>query len=193
MRATMTEKGLRELRPVASFELAGVCWECRNGEHVEAVLRATECGADARGEEVGSSAAGAVTGSGASRLRRLPVVAQCAALLARLRNEAGFAFDASALPFNAVDVERLLTYHAEKKALAALLLPEERSRRAGEGVEEEEPAVLRVEVNIKMCLDCHEFFRCAARLFARSVECRDGARLHCFDVNGECSCGGLWR
>ena len=83
-------------------------------------------------------------------------------------------------------------YHAEKKALAALLLLSEERQ----GVEEEEgaaAAALRVEVNIKMCLDCHEFFRCAARLFARSVECRDGSRLHCFDVTGECSCGGVWR
>ncbi len=50
MRANMREKRLRELRAVATFELAGVRWECRNGEHVEAISPAPECGADAREE-----------------------------------------------------------------------------------------------------------------------------------------------
>lgn len=78
---------------------------------------------------------------------------------------------------------RLLSRHAEKKALAALWTTKVRP--------------LHIEVNFEMCADCHLFFKAAAVHLGEDMTVREhsGARqLHQFDASsGTCSCGDRWR
>ena len=74
---------------------------------------------------------------------------------------------------------RSLKYHAEKKALAHLL---------ADGAAE-----LRVDVNFKMCADCHGFFKAASTVVDRPIHVSEGGRpAHTFR-RGQCSCGDAWR
>ena len=59
-----------------------------------------------------------------------------------------------------------LKYHAEKKALATLLL-----RSAPE---------LKMRVNIKVCADCHSFLTHAAQYLGRPIEVLEPSRKHVF-------------
>jgi hypothetical protein len=69
---------------------------------------------------------------------------------------------------------RILSQHAEKKALAAQL-------RMGY------PAP-RLELSHRMCADCHAFFRAAAVDSQRPIVCIDARVRHEFGVDGRCSC-----
>ena len=74
---------------------------------------------------------------------------------------------------------RSLKYHAEKKALAHLLA--------------DDAAELRVDVNFKMCADCHGFFKAASAVVDRPIHVSEGGRpAHTFR-HGQCSCGDAWR
>ena len=74
---------------------------------------------------------------------------------------------------------RSLKYHAEKKALAHLLA--------------DDAAELRVDVNFKMCADCHGFFKAASAVVDRPIHVSEGGRpAHTFR-RGQCSCGDAWR
>ena len=79
---------------------------------------------------------------------------------------------------------RSLKYHAEKKALAHLLA--------------DDAAELRVDVNFKMCADCHGFFKAASAVVDRPIHVSEGGRpAHTFR-RGQCSCGdacslGVWK
>jgi pentatricopeptide repeat protein len=124
----------------------------------------------------------------------------CERTIARLVQETSFEFDFNSLPvlFNSNETvsehtkRRSLTYHAEKKILAQLLV--------GEAGASTLPTIC---VNCKMCCDCHSAFCNASALFNRKIECRDGCTderqksgasgfLHVFQ-HGKCSCGGRWR
>ena len=63
-----------------------------------------------------------------------------------------------------------LTYHAEKKALAALLLIDGGGARGERGCPRRLPPA-RVDVNIRMCADCHACFAHASRYYARELVC----------------------
>jgi pentatricopeptide repeat domain-containing protein 1 len=142
----------------------------------------------------------------------MPLNTACAKMIGRLRDQGDFEFDFTALPFlfqlekkqrkggtmddaagtsaiksgaavvnkwgHKVSREDSLTYHCEKKALAALW-----------ECDVQEPAV---EVNFKMCSDCHNAFKAASRLWRRAIRCNDGARHHTFE-SGACSCADGWR
>jgi len=187
VRAVIQARGLRRLGVVARFEFGGTSWECGSGWHVEAVRSSPGLTSSVR-----RTSGGGRTLHEAPQRHRLSVTEPCRSFMTRLRQHGGFRFNTSVLHADFAasasrdEVERSLSYHAEKKALAALLLLGDRPR------SRESQGALRVEVNFKMCADCHEAFRCAARLWRRHLECRDGARLHRFDPSGRCSCGGMW-
>ena len=80
--------------------------------------------------------------------------------------------------------ESSLRHHAEKKALAALL------ERDGANAAADQD--LALAVNIKVCADCHEFFKGAALLLGRTIRVQEPGLLHVF-AGGGCSCLDEWR
>jgi len=75
---------------------------------------------------------------------------------------------------------RTLASHAEKRALADLL-----ARNA---------TTLSIGINMKVCLDCHDYIQAASVMFRRDVVVREPRKLHKFSSKfGNCSCGGKWR
>jgi pentatricopeptide repeat protein len=80
-----------------------------------------------------------------------------------------------------------LMNHAEKKALAQLLLDETRNPQDRPSF-----ASLSVEINFKMCADCHAYFKGASALLGRRITVKEPTMLHVF-VDGECSCNNSWR
>ncbi len=81
-----------------------------------------------------------------------------------------------------------LSNHAEKKALAKLLIDEKKSSN------ENTPsfATLSVKINFKMCADCHDFFKGASACLGRRITVKEPTMLHIFE-DGECSCNDSWR
>ncbi|KAL0889569.1 hypothetical protein Bca101_013552 [Brassica carinata] len=76
-------------------------------------------------------------------------------------------------------MEDSLRHHSEKLALAfgLITLP------VGK--------VIRIRKNLRICGDCHVFFKLASKLEKRSVVIRDPIRYHHFE-DGKCSCGDYW-
>lgn len=72
-------------------------------------------------------------------------------------------------------------YHSERLALAFSVV----SGSAMEG------KALRVLKNLRICRDCHEFFKYASRVLAREIVVRDVNRYHKFQKGG-CSCRDYW-
>ena len=85
-----------------------------------------------------------------------------------------------ALPFNFANRNyteahvRSLKFHAEKKALATLLLKNSEK--------------LSMRVNIKCCADCHSFLTFASAMLKREICVLEPTRSHSFQY-GKCSCG----
>ncbi|XP_047978556.1 pentatricopeptide repeat-containing protein At2g03880, mitochondrial-like [Salvia hispanica] len=77
--------------------------------------------------------------------------------------------------------KEMLWFHSEKLAVAFGLLS---------GVTPEGKAV-RIVKNLRICRDCHEFFKCISRVRKREIIVRDAHRYHRF-VNGTCNCGDSW-
>lgn len=74
-----------------------------------------------------------------------------------------------------------LWYHSEKLAVAFGMLDG--------GVPAGKP--VRVVKNLRICRDCHEFFKCLSRAIGREIVVRDVNRYHRFE-GGSCGCGDLW-
>ncbi|CAA6666255.1 unnamed protein product [Spirodela intermedia] len=75
--------------------------------------------------------------------------------------------------------ELLLSHHSEKLALAFVLIG------SSSGLP------IRIMKNLRVCGDCHLFFRCSSQVVGREIILRDSIRFHHF-ANGRCSCGDYW-
>ncbi|CAA7399678.1 unnamed protein product [Spirodela intermedia] len=75
--------------------------------------------------------------------------------------------------------EGAVRFHSEKVAVAFAIL----KTAAG--------AQVRVVKNLRVCGDCHEFFKLAAVLLGREILLRDRSRFHRF-AGGACSCKDFW-
>ena len=84
-----------------------------------------------------------------------------------------------------------LANHAEKKALALLLIDEKKNLNS-DGKHRPSFAALSVEINFKMCADCHDFFKEASGYLERRITVKEPTMLHVFEA-GECSCNDSWR
>uniref|UniRef100_A0A0D9WBF7 Protein kinase domain-containing protein n=1 Tax=Leersia perrieri TaxID=77586 RepID=A0A0D9WBF7_9ORYZ len=62
---------------------------------------------------------------------------------------------------------------------------------AGTGEEGGDGEVIRVYKNLRVCGDCHEFFKGLSVVVRRVMVVRDANRFHRFQ-NGVCSCGDYW-
>ncbi|VVB04032.1 unnamed protein product [Arabis nemorensis] len=76
-------------------------------------------------------------------------------------------------------MEDSLRHHSEKLALAFGLLTLPIGK------------VIRIRKNLRICGDCHVFFKLASKLENRSIVIRDPIRYHHFQ-DGKCSCGDYW-
>ncbi|KFK33531.1 hypothetical protein AALP_AA5G025300 [Arabis alpina] len=76
-------------------------------------------------------------------------------------------------------MEESLRHHSEKLALAFGLITLPIGK------------VIRIRKNLRICGDCHVFFKLAAKLENRSIVIRDPIRYHHFQ-DGKCSCGDYW-
>ncbi|XP_055812292.1 putative pentatricopeptide repeat-containing protein At3g08820 [Solanum dulcamara] len=75
--------------------------------------------------------------------------------------------------------EHFVGCHSEKLALAFGLLSTKPSD------------VIRIIKNLRICGDCHTFFKLVSKITEREITLRDNNRFHCF-LKGSCSCGDYW-
>ena len=87
------------------------------------------------------------------------------------------------------EMVRSLQSHVEKMMLADFLIREEKQPK-DTGLRQSEQ--IELTVNVKMCADCHAFFKGASALIGRQVIVREPRLTHIFD-KGDCACGDRWR
>lgn len=97
----------------------------------------------------------------------------------RLRT-AGYLVDTKMVSYDVEEEEkeRTLVYHSEKLALAFGLL-------------KSPDATLRIIKNLRVCRDCHTFFKFVSLVYDRKITLRDRTRFHHFS-GGHCSCNDFW-
>ncbi|ONK65040.1 uncharacterized protein A4U43_C07F32860 [Asparagus officinalis] len=95
--------------------------------------------------------------------------------------KAGYEPDTSFVLQEAEEYQKrhFLFYHSAKLAVAYGVLV----ARPGE--------VVRVMKNVRLCGDCHEFFKVVSSVTGRRILVRDGSGFHRFE-GGECICGDCW-
>jgi len=151
--------------PRATFVLEGALVACYNGHN-------TSSAADIFiTREAADKQVGTVDAARESR-----------SLVARMRRQYGYVPRLAALPahttrgWTSVQRAAVLAQHCEKKALAAqLALGYPRPK---------------LQVNRRMCADCHELFKVVSAALDVRIECLDAARLHVF-ADGACTCGDV--
>lgn len=82
----------------------------------------------------------------------------------------------------AEEKEAALRTHSEKLAIAFILIHSEKS-----GLE----IPHRIMKNLRICNDCHNFFKYASKALGKEIIMRDKNRFHHFK-NGSCSCKDFW-
>ncbi|KAI4301192.1 hypothetical protein L6164_034496 [Bauhinia variegata] len=98
-----------------------------------------------------------------------------------LENEGGYRAQTKFVLHNVGEEEKtqMLHGHSERLALCYGLLI------TPEGM------AIRITKNLRICDDCHSFFKLASGVFQRVLIVRDANRFHHFE-NGVCSCGDFW-
>ena len=94
---------------------------------------------------------------------------------------AGYVADTGMASYDIEEEEKedSLMYHSEKLALAFGLL------KSPSGL------TLRIVKNLRICQDCHGFFKVVSKVYERDISVRDRNRFHHF-VGGVCSCNDYW-
>ncbi|KAJ4974568.1 hypothetical protein NE237_007742 [Protea cynaroides] len=94
---------------------------------------------------------------------------------------AGYVADTNMVSYDVEEEEKehSLMYHSEKLALAFGLL------RTSSNIS------LRIVKNLRICKDCHDFFKSVSKVYGRQIVVRDRKRFHHF-VGGDCSCKDYW-
>ncbi|KAM3391642.1 hypothetical protein ACQJBY_012997 [Aegilops geniculata] len=115
----------------------------------------------------------------------------------RMREQLGYSAGSSAhaVALHDVDEESRaegLRAHSERLAVGLWLL-HHGEHHHGDGEEEEvgRREVIRVYKNLRVCGDCHEFFKGLSRVVGRAMVVRDANRFHRFQ-DGSCSCRDYW-
>ncbi|KAF6171744.1 hypothetical protein GIB67_007265 [Kingdonia uniflora] len=81
--------------------------------------------------------------------------------------------------FEEEEKESALMYHSEKLALSF-------------GISKTSPdSTIRILKNLRVCKDCHDFFKLVSKVYGRYITVRDRNRFHHF-VGGVCSCKDYW-
>jgi len=166
-KSTAPQQGVRPTHASAraNFVLEGAQVSCTHGENASSAVDVF----------LTRDANGSIAGT-------VDIAREARVLVHALQRRAGYVPVLTAAPERSGRGERLssarrrriLSQHAEKKALAAQL-------RMGY------PAP-RLELSHRMCADCHAFFRAAAVDSQRPIVCIDARVRHEFGVDGRCSC-----
>nr|XP_043621750.1 pentatricopeptide repeat-containing protein At4g14820 [Erigeron canadensis] len=77
------------------------------------------------------------------------------------------------------DKTKALLWHSEKLALCYALLREKRG------------SCIRIIKNLRVCEDCHNFFKLASKVYETEIVVRDRTRFHLYK-DGACSCKDYW-
>lgn len=104
----------------------------------------------------------------------------------RMREQLGYSADAQSLALHDVDEEsrvESLRQHSERLAVGLWLLRNNTALHQGE--------VIRVYKNLRVCADCHRFFKALSAVIQRTLVVRDANRFHRFE-RGACSCTDYW-
>ncbi|KAK7257363.1 hypothetical protein RIF29_31289 [Crotalaria pallida] len=101
--------------------------------------------------------------------------------LSGLLSKAGYSpiIDMDIHNVNQSEKEQLLYHHSEKLAVAFALIATPPG------------APIRVKKNLRVCVDCHTFFKFVCKIVSREIIVRDINRFHHFK-DGSCSCGDYW-
>ncbi|KAK3143297.1 hypothetical protein QOZ80_4AG0298630 [Eleusine coracana subsp. coracana] len=104
----------------------------------------------------------------------------------RMREQLGYSADAKFALHDVDDESRVesLRMHSERLAVGLCLLRNTRNRQVG--VE-----MIRVYKNLRVCGDCHEFFKGLSAVIRTTLVVRDANRFHRFE-HGACSCRDYW-
>nr|XP_010936370.3 pentatricopeptide repeat-containing protein At1g08070, chloroplastic [Elaeis guineensis] len=94
---------------------------------------------------------------------------------------AGYAADTEMVSYDLEEEEKesSLMHHSEKLALAFGLLKTQQG------------SSIRIVKNLRVCKDCHSFFKFASKIYRREIVVRDRNRFHHFSA-GLCSCRDYW-
>jgi hypothetical protein len=103
----------------------------------------------------------------------------------RMREQLGYSADAQFALHDVDEESRVesLRVHSERLAVGLWLL------RNGDGGGQEK--VIRVYKNLRVCGDCHDFFKGLSAVLKRVLVMRDANRFHRFE-QGACSCRDYW-
>ncbi|KAG7533755.1 Pentatricopeptide repeat [Arabidopsis thaliana x Arabidopsis arenosa] len=101
-------------------------------------------------------------------------------LIQKTKSE-GFVSDTDLVLMDVSEEEKVenLNYHSEKLALAYVIL------KSSPGTE------IRIQKNIRMCSDCHNWIKSVSKMLNRVIIMRDRIRFHRFE-DGLCSCKDYW-
>ncbi|KAF0908427.1 hypothetical protein E2562_025401 [Oryza meyeriana var. granulata] len=107
----------------------------------------------------------------------------------RMREQLGYSGDAQFALHDVDEESRMesLREHSERLAVGLWLLRNGTDTGDGDGGGE----VIRVYKNLRVCGDCHEFFKGLSAVVRRVLVVRDANRFHRFQ-NGACSCWDYW-
>ncbi|KAA8542505.1 hypothetical protein F0562_023657 [Nyssa sinensis] len=103
------------------------------------------------------------------------------AVIKRQLEVAGYSADTNIVLYDLEEEEKeqTLIYHSEKLALAFGLL------------KTSSDTTLIIVKNLRICQDCHQFFKLISMIYRRKITVRDRHRFHHFS-GGVCSCKDYW-
>ncbi|XP_074587827.1 pentatricopeptide repeat-containing protein At3g63370, chloroplastic [Curcuma longa] len=109
------------------------------------------------------------------------IYSKLAEITEKLKKEAGYREDTRFVLHNVMEDEKvkMLQGHSERLAIAFGMMHVPKG------------TLIRVNKNLRVCGDCHEFTKLITKVYGREIIVRDANRFHHFK-DGSCSCRNFW-